>query len=185
MTSSAVKEASAQMDRNIEAVHREFAGVRTGKATPALLDVVQVEAYGSRMPLKQTATVSAPEPQLLVVQPWDANLVNAVAKAIQSSDLGLNPSVDGDLIRVSIPSLTEERRRDMVKLLHKFAEEGRIAVRHARQRAKSEVEASIKAGEIGEDDGRRELDELQKLTGEHIARIDEMLKQREAEVMEV
>ncbi|MDT8435929.1 MAG: ribosome recycling factor [Gemmatimonadota bacterium] len=185
MTSPTLKEASTQMDRNVEAVQREFAGVRTGKASPALLDVVQVEAYGSRMPLKQTASVSAPEPQLLVVQPWDANLVNAVAKAIQSADLGLNPSVDGNLIRVSIPALTEERRKDMVKLLHKFAEEGRIAVRHARQKAKSEIEAKVKEGEIGEDEGRRQMDAVQKLTDEHIARIDEMLEHREAEVMEV
>jgi ribosome recycling factor len=181
----ALKEASAQMDSNIEAIQREFAGIRTGKASPALLDVVQVEAYESRMPLNQTATVTAPDPHMLVVQPWDANLVNAVAKAIQSADLGLNPSVDGNLVRVSIPPLTEERRREMVKVLHKYAEEGRIAVRHARHKAKSEIERQVKEGEIGEDVGRRELDALQKLTDEHIARIDRMLAQREAEIMEV
>ena len=108
MKSLALKEASAQMDRNIEAIQREFSGVRTGKASPALLENVQVEAYESRMPLNQTATVSAPDPHMLVVQPWDANLVAAVSKAIQSADLGLNPSVDGNLVRVSIPPLTEE-----------------------------------------------------------------------------
>lgn len=185
MSSEVLKEAAAQMDRNIEAVHREFAGVRTGKASPALLDTVQVEAYGARMPLKQTATVTVPEPQMLIVQPWDANLVNTVSKAIQSSDLGLNPSVDGNLIRVRIPPLTEERRREMVKLLHKFAEEGRVAVRRARHKAKSDIEKMMKDGVVGEDAGRRDLDLLQKLTDEHITRIDELMTHKEAEVMEV
>jgi ribosome recycling factor len=185
MTSAVLKETAAQMDRNIEAVQREFTGVRTGKASPALLDSVQVEAYGSRMPLRQTATVMAPEPQMLVVQPWDASLVNTVAKAIQSADLGLNPSVDGNLIRVRIPPLTEERRRDMVKLLHKFAEDGRVAVRHARHKAKSDIEKLMKDGKVGEDAGRRDLELLQKLTDEHIARIDELMTHKEAEVMEV
>ncbi|MFO7587055.1 MAG: ribosome recycling factor [Gemmatimonadota bacterium] len=185
MTSAVLKETAAQMDRNIEAVQREFTGVRTGKASPALLDSVQVEAYGSRMPLRQTATVTAPEPQMLVVQPWDASLVNTVAKAIQSADLGLNPSVDGNLIRVRIPPLTEERRRDMVKLLHKFAEDGRVAVRHARHKAKSDIEKLMKDGKVGEDAGRRDLELLQKLTDEHIARIDELMTHKEAEVMEV
>lgn len=185
MSKSALKEASSQMDKNIEAIHREFSSVRTGKASPALLDSVQVEAYESRMPLNQTATISAPDPHMLVVQPWDANLVAAVSKAIQSADLGLNPSVDGNLVRVSIPPLTEERRREMVKLLHKYAEDGRIAVRHARHKAKAEIERQIKDGDLGEDQGHRELDALQKLTDEHIERIDELLKQRESEVMEV
>ncbi len=185
MKSPALKEASSQMDRNIEAIQREFSGVRTGKASPALLDTVQVEAYESRMPLNQMATISAPDPHMLVVQPWDANLVAAVSKAIQSADLGLNPSVDGNLVRVSIPQLTEERRREMVKLLHKFAEEGRVAVRHARHKAKTDIEHHVKDGELSEDEGHRELDALQKLTDEHIARIDELLKHRESEVMEV
>ena len=185
MDSPALKEASAQMDRNIEAIQQEFSGMRTGKASPALLDVVQVEAYESRMPLNQTATISAPDPHMLVVQPWDANLVAAVARAIQSADLGLNPSVDGNLVRVSIPPLTEERRREMVKLLHKYAEEGRVAVRHARHKAKADIEQNVKDGELGEDEGHRELEALQKLTDEHITRIDELLKHREIEVMEV
>jgi ribosome recycling factor len=185
MLSPTLKEAYEQMERNVEAVIREFSGVRTGKASPGLLDTVHVEAYGSRMPLKQTATVTAPEPQLLVVQPWDTNLVNAVAKAILTADLGLNPSVDGNLIRVNIPSLNEERRREMVKLLHKLAEEGRVAVRHSRQKAKNEIERQKKEGEIGEDVAHRRLDELQKITDGHITRIDELLTRKEAEVMEV
>lgn len=185
MTSEIVKEAAAQMDKTLEAVAREFSGVRTGKANPALLESVQVSAYGSLMPLKQTATVTAPEPALLVVQPWDTTLVNAIAKGIQSADLGLNPSVDGNLIRVSIPALNEERRKEMVKLLHRMAEDGRIAVRHARQKAKTEIENQKREGETSEDQMHRYLDELQKQTDEHIERIDDMLARREAEVMEV
>lgn len=185
MVSQTLKEASLQMDKNLEAISREFATVRTGKAAPALLDTVQVDAYGSKMPLKQTATVTAPEPQLLVVQPWDTNLVNTVAKAIQSADLGLNPSVDGNIIRVSIPPLTEERRREMVKVLHRMTEEGRVAVRHARHKAKSDIEQQKKDGEISEDQMRRELDTLQELTDGHIKKLDEMLERKEKEVMEV
>ena len=185
MTSEILKEASAQMDRNLEAVSREFSGVRTGKASPALLESVQVSAYGSMMPLKQTATITAPEPALLVVQPWDTTLVNSVAKGIQSADLGLNPSVDGNLIRVSIPPLNEERRKEMVKLLHRMAEEGRIAVRHARQKAKSEIEKQKKDGDISEDQMHRQIEKLQKLTDDHTEKIDQLLARKEAEVMEV
>jgi len=185
MISPTLKEASLQMDRNLEAISREFAGVRTGKASPGLLDTVQVDAYGSKMPLKQTATVTAPEPQMLVVQPWDTSLVGTVAKAIQAADLGLNPSVDGNVIRVSIPALTEERRREMVKVLHRMTEEGRVAVRHARHKAKAEVERQKKEGVIGEDEMRRELDKLQELTDGHIAKLDSMLEYKEKEVMEV
>jgi ribosome recycling factor len=185
MSSPVLKEASLQMDRNLEAIGREFSGVRTGKASPALLDSVQVPAYGSMMPLKQTATVTAPEAQLVVVQPWDTSLIDTVAKAIQTADLGLNPSVDGNLIRVAIPALNEERRREMVKLLHRMAEEGRVAVRHARHKAKSEIEREKKDGDISEDEMRRELDALQDLTNEHISKLDELLHRKENEVMEV
>ncbi len=185
MVSPTLKEASHQMDLNLEAISREFLGVRTGKASPGLLDTVQVDAYGSKMPLKQTATVTTPEPQMLVVQPWDTNLVNSVAKAIQSADLGLNPSVDGHIIRVSIPPLTEERRREMVKVLHRMAEEGRVAVRHARHKAKSEIERQKKDGDIGEDQMRRDLDKLQELTDGHIAKLDVMLERKEKEVLAV
>lgn len=185
MLSPTLKEASEQMDRNLDAIAREFTGVRTGKATPGLLDTVQVDAYGSKMPLKQTATVTAPEPSLLVVQPWDTSLVGAVSKAIQSADLGLNPSVDGNLIRVSIPPLTEERRRELVKVLHRMTEEGRVAVRHARHKAKHEIERQKKDGEIGEDEMRRELEGLQELTDGHITKLDEMLVRKEEEMMEV
>lgn len=185
MVSATLKEASEQMDRNLEAISREFTGVRTGKATPGLLDTVYVDAYGSKMPLKQTATVTAPEPQMLVVQPWDTNLVGTVAKAILTADLGLNPSVDGNVIRVSIPALTEERRHEMVKVLHRMTEEGRVAVRHARHKAKTEIERLKKDSEIGEDQMRRALDKLQELTDGHIAKLDSMLERKEKEVLEV
>ena len=185
MPSQEIKEAARQMDRNVEAVHREFNGVRTGKASPVLLDTITVEAYESRMPLTQLANISAPEPQLLVVQPYDSQITAAIAKAIQSSDLGLNPNVDGAIIRVGIPALTEERRRDLVKVLHRMAEDGKIAVRHARHHAKAAIEKASKDGEIGEDVMRRQIDELQVVTDEHISRIDELLKNKEAEVMEV
>jgi ribosome recycling factor len=179
-----VRKAREQMEKAVEAVAREFASVRTGKATPALLDTVRVEAYGTHVPLNQVATVTAPEPRLLVVQPWDKGLVGAVERAIRSADLGLNPATDGAVIRVPIPPLTEERRRELVKLLHKMAEEGRVSVRHARQVAKEALEKARREGELSEDDERRHLKELQKETDEHIGRIDEMLKAKEKEVLE-
>lgn len=178
-------EALSHMDKAVEAMRREFASVRTGKASPALLDTVRVDAYGSKMPLNQVATVSTPEPRMLLVQPWDKSVLADVEKAIMSAELGLNPSNDGNVIKVPIPPLNEERRKEMVRLLHKLAEEGRIAVRHARQEANKEIRAREQAHEIGEDVARREQDEIQKATDEHIARIDDLLKAKEAEVMEV
>lgn len=180
-----LQDARQAMEKAIEALRREFAGVRTSKATPALLDTVRVDAYGSHVPINQVASVSAPEPRLLVVQPWDRALMAAVEKAIRESDLGLNPSNDGKVIRVPIPPLTEERRREYVRLLHKMAEEARVAVRHARKEANDGVKARQRAGELSEDDARREQDEVQKLTDRYIEKVDELLKHKEAEVMEV
>lgn len=181
----AAKEARAQMEKALEAMRREFSGVRTGKASPALLDVVRVDAYGSKMPLNQVASVSAPEPRLLVVQPWDKGLVPAVEKAIRNAELGLNPATDGGVIRVPIPALNEERRKEMVRMLHKLAEEGRVAVRHARQEANKQLKQQQTDGELSEDDARRQMDEVQKLTDEYIGKIDHLLKAKEEEVMEV
>jgi ribosome recycling factor len=178
-------EVRQQMENAIDAIRREFASVRTGKASPALLDTVKVEAYGSKMPLNQVGTVSAPEPRMLIVQPWDKSLMADIEKAIRSAELGLNPANDGTIIRVPIPQLNEERRREMVRLLHKLAEEGRIAVRHARQEGNKQVKQREHDHEIGEDDARRQMDEIQQLTDEHIARIDQLLKAKEEEVMEV
>lgn len=185
MPEQRLKEAAEAMDRTIEAVRREFNTVRTGKATPALLDTVRVEAYDSRVPLNQVSNVSAPEPQLLVIQPYDPNIAGQIANAIRTADLGLNPSVDGNIVRVPIPPLTEERRKEYVKLLHKMAEDGRIAVRHVRQETKNELHGMQREGEISEDLYHRWLDELQKVTDEHIARIDDLLGKKEAEVLEV
>ena len=173
------------MERALEALRREFAGVRTGKASPALLDTVRVEAYGSQMPLNQVGTVSAPEPRLLTIQPWDRSLVKAIERALQESDLGLNPSNDGNLIRIPIPALTEERRREYVKLLHKMAEEARVSVRQARKDANDEIKQRQKDGELSEDETRREQDDVQKITNQYVERVDELLKRKEAEVMEV
>ncbi|HUF11735.1 MAG TPA: ribosome recycling factor [Longimicrobiales bacterium] len=180
-----IAQARDRMDKSIEAVRREFGSVRSGKATPALLDTVRVEAYGSRMPLNQVASVSAPEPRLLIVQPWDKSLLSEVEKGIQNADLGLNPSNDGNVVRVPIPALTEERRKDLVRMLHKLAEEGRIAVRQARQDANKDIKQRQTKHELSEDEARREMDEVQKLTDAHIKTIDDLLAHKEEEVMEV
>ena len=170
------------MDKAVEAVRREFATVRSGKATTSLLDLVRVDAYGSAMPLNQVASVSAPEPRLLTVQPWDRSLLKAVEKAILASDLGLTPSNDGSLIRIPLPALTEERRRELVKLVHKFAEDGRVAVRHAR----TECVAKIKKTEHVSDDEKKHAEkDLQKLHDDHMKLIDDVVKAKEAEILEV
>ncbi|HYJ79468.1 MAG TPA: ribosome recycling factor [Longimicrobiaceae bacterium] len=180
-----LQKAKQRMEGALEALRREFSGVRTGKASPALLDTVRVEAYGSRVPLNQVGTVSAPEPRMLTVQPWDRGLIKEVEKAIRDSDLGLNPSNDGALIRIPIPALTEERRREYVRLLHKLAEEARVAVRQARKDANDEIKHRQKGEGLSEDDVRREQGEVQKLTDQYVHKIEEILKHKEAEVMEV
>jgi ribosome recycling factor len=180
-----VKEAEQSMKAAVEATRREFSSVRTGKATPALLDTVRVEAYGGQMPLNQVATVNTPEPTLLVIQPFDQTLISAIERAILIADLGLNPSNDGNVIRVPIPPLNEERRKEYVKLLHKMAEEGKISIRHARHKARGSIQELIKEHELGEDDGHRQLEKLEKLTDEHSDAIDEFLKKREEEVMSI
>ena len=180
-----VKEADQAMKAALEAMHREFSSVRTGKATPTLLDTVRVEAYGTHMPVNQVATIHSPEPTLLVVQPFDPTLLGVIEKAIRAADLGFNPSNDGNLIRVPVPPLNEERRREYVKLLHKMAEEGKVSIRHARHSARDEIQKRIKDHELGEDDGHRELDEVEKITQEYTEKIDALLKHKEAEVMAI
>lgn len=178
-----VEDARRRMDDALEALRREFATVRTGKATPALLDTVRVDAYGSKMPINQLATVHTPEPSLLVVQPFDKSLMSDVERAIQAADLGFNPSNDGNVIRIPIPPLNEERRREFVKLLHKMAEEGRVSIRHARRIVRDELHKLVKEHELGEDEGRRREEALEKLTHEYTEKIDELLKHKEAEVL--
>ncbi len=180
-----LQKARQRMEGAIEALRREFAGVRTGKASPALLDSVKVEAYGSTMPINQVGTVSAPEPRMLVVQPWDKSLIKAIEKGLRESDLGLNPSNDGQVIRIPIPALTEERRKEYVKMVHKLTEEARVAVRNVRRDANDEIKHRQKDEGLSEDDIRREQGEVQKLTDQYIAKIDELMKHKEAEIMEV
>jgi len=180
-----VKEADQGMKAAVEATRREFGTVRTGKATPALLDTVKVEAYGTQMPLNQVATVNTPDPTLLVVQPFDQTLIGAIEKGILVADLGLNPSNDGNLIRVPIPPLNEERRREYVKLLHKMAEEGRISLRHARHKARDAISDLVKEHELGEDEGRRQTEEVEKLTHDYSTEIEDLLKKKEEEVMSI
>jgi ribosome recycling factor len=180
-----LQKAKQRMESALEALRREYGSVRTGKASPALLDTVRVEAYGSRMPLNQVGTVSAPEPRMLTVQPWDRALMKDIEKAIREADLGLNPSNDGTIIRIPIPALTEERRKEYVRLLHKLAEEQRVAIRQARKDANDEIKHRQKGEGLSEDDVHREQAEVQKLTDQYIARVDEIMKHKEAEVMEV
>lgn len=180
-----VNEAKAQMEKAVEAMKREFTAVRTGKASAHMLDIVRVDAYGSKMPINQVATVSAPEPRLLLVQPYDKGLITAIEKAITVAEMGLNPANDGNVIRIPIPPLNEERRRDMVKQLHKLAEEGRVAIRHARQEANKNIKKQQSDHAISEDDARRQTDQTQKLTDEYIGKIDQLLKAKEHEVLEV
>jgi ribosome recycling factor len=182
---SSLDKAKQRMESALDSLRREFGAVRTGKASPALLDTVRVEAYGSRVPLNQVGTVSAPEPRMLTVQPWDRALMKDIERALRESELGLNPSNDGQIIRIPIPALTEERRKEYVRMLHKLAEEGRVNVRHARKDANDEIKHRQKDEGLSEDDIRREQDKVQKLTDQYIAKIEEMLKHKEAEVMEV
>ena len=177
-----VKHARELMNKAVENTRKEFSGIRSGKATTSLLDIIRVEAYGSEDPLNQVGMVATPEARLLTVQPFDKSLAPAIEKAIRESDLGLNPASQGGLIRIPIPSLTEERRKDLVKVIHKLAEEGRVAVRHARGEAHNKVK---KMEKIAEDERTRGEKEIQKLTDDHIRQIDQLISAKEAEIMEV
>jgi ribosome recycling factor len=176
------KDSRLAMDKAIENSRREFATIRSGKASTNLLDTVRVEAYGQTMPLSQVAGVAAPEPRLLTVTPWDKGLAHAIEKAIRDSDLGLNPANQGGVIRVPIPALNEERRRELVKVVHKLAEEGRIGIRHARTEARDKLK---KLEKVSEDEKKHAEKELQKLHDEHMTRLEELVKTKEAEIMEV
>ena len=179
------KDALDRMNKTIEALKREFGTIRTGKASPHLLDTVSVEAYGTHMPLNQVATITAPEPRLIVVTAFDKTTVGNIARGIQAADLGLNPMVDGQVIRVPIPALNEERRKPLVKPCHKRAEEGRVAVRNLRRDANEHLKQAEKDSKISEDEMRKSLEKIQKLTDDHIKQIDDLLGIKEKEVMEV
>ncbi|MBO34697.1 MAG: ribosome recycling factor [Verrucomicrobiales bacterium] len=178
-------ETEDKMQKSEEVVQREFAGVRTGKASPGLVENLQVECYGTQMRLKELANISAPEPRLLVVTPFDASNVSAVEKAIQKANLGLNPAIDGKLIRLVLPELSEERRQEYVKHVKKMAEDGRVAVRHVRRDALTQLKAESKSGEITEDDLSKGEKDVQKLTDDFVKKIDEALEEKEKEIMTV
>lgn len=178
-------DAQRRMDGAVKSLNHEMASVRTGRASIALLDRVQVDAYGVKTPLNQLAQLGAPEPRMLTIQPYDRSQSGAIEKAILESDLGLTPTNDGQMIRINIPQLTEQRRKELVKLVHKMAEDARIAVRNVRRDANEVLKTLQKNGKITEDDRDQSLDEVQKLTDAHIKKMDDMLAAKEKEVMAV
>ena len=180
-----VQDATRRMDKSVEAAQHEFATLRTGRATPALLDRIQIDYYGQQTPLKQLATINAPEPRMLTIQPFDPTSVGAIERAIQESDLGLTPSNDGKLIRLPIPQLTEERRKELAKVVRNMAEEGRVAVRNVRRDVMQHLKELVDKGEVGSDEEHRAEERVQKLTDEHTHKIDDLLKRKEEEILEV
>jgi ribosome recycling factor len=178
-------DARNRMTKSVDSTRHEFGSVRTGRASPALLDRIQVDYYGAITPLKQLATVSAPEARMLTIQPYDKSSIKAIERAILESDVGLTPSNDGALIRLVVPELTEERRRQLVKVVRHIAEEGRVAIRNVRRDVMHDLRELKEAGETGEDDEHRAEQELQKVTDARIAELDELLKAKEEEILEV
>jgi ribosome recycling factor len=182
---SSMKEGTEKMAKAIVVLKDELAGIRTGRATPALLSRIVVDYYGTQVPIQQLASFSVPEPRTLVIQPFDKNAISAMEKAIMSSDVGITPGNDGNVIRLSFPPLTEERRKDLIKLVHHRGEEGRVAVRNIRRHTKEELERLEREGRISEDDLVRSEKELQKQTDKHVAEIDEVVAHKEAELKEI
>ncbi len=178
-------DARDRMSKSVDAIHHEFGSVRTGRASPALLDRIAVDYYGTSTPLKQLATISAPEPRMLTIQPYDKSSIKAIERAILESDVGLTPSNDGNLIRLSVPELTEERRRQLVKVARQIAEEGRVAIRNVRRDVMHDLRELKEAGESGSDDEHRAEVELQKVTDARISELEDILKHKEAEILEV
>ena len=180
-----IQDAQKRMDASVEHTRTEFNTVRTGRASAALLDRVQIDYYGQQTPLKQLATINVPEPRMLTIQPFDPTSIKAIEKALQESDLGLTPSNDGKLIRLPMPQPTEERRKELVKVVRKIAEEGRVAIRNVRRDAVHHLKELTTNKEIGSDDERRAEEQVQKLTDDHTKTIDDQLRHKEAEIMEV
>ena len=177
--------ADERMDGALDALRRDLNGVRTGRAHPSLIESLPVDYYGATTPLKQLGTINAPEPRMLTVQVWDRSAIKAIEKAIQGSDLGLNPSIDGQLLRLPFPPLTENRRKELVKLVHNKTEESRVAVRNVRRHAHDELRKAEKEGGVSQDDLKRYEDELQKMTDQHITAVDNEGRKKEAELLEV
>ncbi len=185
MSQAILGAADQKMKRAVEALERDLAGVRTGRATTALVERVMVDYYGTATPLNQLAGLSVPEPHQIVIQPWDRGVLSAIEKAIIKSDIGLQPVVDGTVVRLNVPPLTEERRREIVRLVHRRMEEGRVEIRNMRRDAADELKKEERAGEIGTDDAHRELDALQRVTDRHIAEVEAVGEHKEREVLEV
>jgi ribosome recycling factor len=180
-----ISDATRRMDKSVESTRNEFNTVRTGRASAALLDRISVDYYGQKTPLKQLATINVPEPRMLTIQPFDPSSMKTIERAIQESELGLTPSNDGKMIRLPIPQLTEERRKELVRVVRHLAEEGRVAVRNVRRDVIHHLKDLVHDGEVGDDEERRAEERVQKLTDEHTKAIDELLKHKEAEIMEV
>jgi ribosome recycling factor len=185
MSAEILANAERKMDRAVEAMERDFQGVRTGRASTALVERIQVEYYGTSTPINQLASLSVPEPHQIVIQPWDRSVLGAIEKAIQKSDLGLVPNVDGTVVRLNIPALTEERRKEIVRHVHKRMEDARVEVRNARREAADGIKKEERDGEVGADEAHRDLDTLQKLTDRAIGEIDRVGEIKEQEVLEV
>lgn len=185
MTSEILKDAESRMSKAMDALHHNLGSIRTGRATPALLDRIHVDYYGTSTPLNQLAGISAPEPRLLVIQPWDRGSMGTIEKAIQTSDLGLTPNNDGQVIRISIPALTEERRKELVKVVHQTVEEGKVAVRNIRRDAVSHIRKQLNDKEISEDEERRATEEIDALSKKFVDRAEQIGKDKEREVLEV
>ena len=180
-----LQDAKRRMDKSVESTRHELNSIRTGRASPALLDRIQIDYYGQVTPLNQMAQIGAPEPRMLTIQPYDPSQIKAIEKAIQESDLGLTPSNDGKVIRLPIPQLTEERRKELVKVVRGMAEDGKVAVRNVRRDAIHHLKELVDKGEAGSDEEHRAEERVQKLTDDHVHEIDELLKRKEAEIMEV
>lgn len=180
-----LNQAESKMKKTVDLLIKDYATLRAGRATPALLDKILVDYYGTPTPINQMATISAPEPRLLVIQPWDRNMMPQIEKAILKSDLGITPVSDGNVIRLSIPTLTEEKRKDLVKIVNKKAEEGRIAIRNLRREANDQIKTAEKKGDISEDSAKRYLADIQDLTDKYIKNIDNVAEAKEKEIMEI
>jgi ribosome recycling factor len=185
MIDDLIQDATHRMAQAVEHTQQEFNSVRTGRASAALLDRITIDYYGTQTPLRQLATINVPEPRLLTIQPFDPTSIKAIEKAIQESDLGITPSNDGKLIRLAIPQLTEERRKEFAKIAHRLAEDGRIAVRNVRRDAIHRLKELVDNGDVGADEEHRGEERVQKLTDDHVHKIDDLLKRKEAEIMEV
>ncbi len=185
MVQQIMNDAERRMGSAIDVLREELATLRAGRANPALLDKIQVDYYGVPTPLKQVGNISAPEPRMLLVQPWDKSIIGQIEKAILKSDLGLNPGNDGDVIRIVIPQLTQERRQELVRFVKKKGEEAKVSIRNVRRDANDQLKRAEKNGDISEDDLRRYLDEVQEITNKHIEKVDQVVEHKEAEIMEV